>query len=604
LEELLWLDVPFDSGLDARVWLVDLPPGFELGANLHVTTGDRAPSISFADAPAYSRLGNNLFVGRLPPLKLQDWTERASRQYWIWLRVGASEKRLEIAPCTTEVDLSIRQPTEGSVRLEPKGFVRRSASISEPLAFAVLPPGIRWQWEPNAVGYGEAVRLTAELPSPWRFVPAVSHTLSERNTVSLLGGELEAPGQLTDGSTSVGVSFRAPRILVDFPGWRRPIVWLGRALDRIEYRLTAPRDLELSLFLDTSKKSVPMATLGRLPRGGRRRLSIAESRDVLETTKLTAGELVVSTGERAIHTGWYLARLSLVTRGFATAHDNWEAFNLPVVGPELRRLHRVLEQPMTEIELAATPNERGPLRRFIGRLACASEAFDGTHLLGHAPQTRYSSHWGALLDWVSKARASFGRGDDPPELPRGAARLLSRLPVARWRELARSWKPTPEDYGAWFEQWRTAICGRHNLAGSRVHELVGGRRLTEGARRYLEAMSVGGRAGQRGLRDACREFQAVLGDDTAMPVAKAAGAALLQVALYRLEEFEAAGRVEPPLDRGVFLRLACTMRALTLRCRGERYVGPLPAGISLAQVSPVPDDGALEESLADEPPPR
>jgi hypothetical protein len=182
--------------------------------------------------------------------------------------------------------------------------------------------------------------------------------------------------------------------------------------------------------------------------------------------------------------------------------------------------------------------------------------------------------------------------------------LLSRLPVARWRELARSWNPTPEDYAAWFEQWRTAIRDRHNLAGSRIHELVGGHRLTEGARRYLEAMSVAGRARQRGLKDACREFQAVLGDGTAMPVTKAAGAALLQVALYRLEEFEAAARLEPPLDRGVFSRLACTMHAIALHCRGERYVGTRPAGIGLAQVSPVPDDGTLEESLAGEPPRR
>jgi hypothetical protein len=602
LEELLWLDVGFDSGMDARVWVVDLPPDHKLGANLRVTTGDRVPSISFADAPNYSRLGDNLFVGRLPVLKVQDWTERASRQYWIWLRVGDSERRLEFAPYTTEVDLAIGHPTEGGVRLEPKGFVRRSAGTFEPLTFAVLPAGISWRWEPDPAGESEPVRLFAELPSPWRVVPVPSDPSCDGQTMSLREGEREAIGQITDGKTTVGVSFRAPRIEVDFPGHRRPIVWLGRDLDRVQYRVTAPRDFDLRLLLSSAKAMVPFLTVGRLPRGGRRQASIAESHDVLETTKLGAGELVVSTGKRTIPTGWFLAQPSLLKRGFATAHDDWEALELPGVGRDLQTLQRMLEHPVAELKLAAPPSEWGPLRRFIGRLASASKAFDGTLIDSQGPEPRYSAHWHDLLQWAVTARKSFGSGDDPPDLGPGAARLLARLPVARWRDLARSWKPTSLDYAAWFDEWRTGILERRSLAGSRIHELPGGRRLTEGARRYLEAMSVAGRARQRALKDACREFQAVLGDDASIPVAKVAGAALLQVALYRLEEFGAAARLEPPLNRGVFARLASTMRSIALVCRGERHSAALPAGIGLAQVSPVADDKRLEELVASEAP--
>jgi hypothetical protein len=104
-----------------------------------------------------------------------------------------------------------------------------------------------------------------------------------------------------------------------------------------------------------------------------------------------------------------------------------------------------------------------------------------------------------------------------------------------------------------------------------------------------------------GLKDACREFQACYSDGNTVPIVKAAAAASLQVILYRLGEHEAARRLEPPLDRGAFSRLACTMRALAACCRGDNYVGPVPVGIGLAQVSPVLADGILEESLLNEP---
>ncbi len=74
-ETLLWLNGPAVGQI--RVWVVELLPGTALGPFVVAGVG-ATPTLTFDEqAPTYS-LGRNIFVGRLPSLCLDHWTEQAA----------------------------------------------------------------------------------------------------------------------------------------------------------------------------------------------------------------------------------------------------------------------------------------------------------------------------------------------------------------------------------------------------------------------------------------------------------------------------------------------------------------------------------------------
>jgi hypothetical protein len=130
--------------------------------------------------------------------------------------------------------------------------------------------------------------------------------------------------------------------------------------------------------------------------------------------------------------------------------------------------------------------------------------------------------------------------------------------------------------------------------------MAGGRQLSEGARRYLEAMQLGPGAEssrKQGLLRACGEYQRL---KAGSELVRVIACVLLKVALYRLDEHEGARRVEMPLRRPSYGRLAATMAALDCVCAGLRYSGPWPDGFGLGEVSPVRADAELEAWLVNE----
>jgi hypothetical protein len=143
-------------------------------------------------------------------------------------------------------------------------------------------------------------------------------------------------------------------------------------------------------------------------------------------------------------------------------------------------------------------------------------------------------------------------------------------------------------------EWRNEVRAEANLGlTSRLASRAGGRDLTEGARHY---------AGGVRLRDT-RSFNRAIGELTnavalsSDNVIRIIGSAVLQLALYRSGRRERVSSVSIPEMPRDFARLRACMDGLARKCNDQLLEVDWPDGLGFKEISPVEEDGRLEDEL-------
>jgi hypothetical protein len=140
-------------------------------------------------------LGRGVFVGRLPSLRLLNWTADCSEKYWLWMSDIAGERRLNTMPDGGLQEIHVSCPNQGSIWIEPKKNYARDASSIQRLTYTVLPEGIDLHVVEPCSTLAEPAHLQVRLPHGWVFQPMSSLQKDDSGLWTIPGGGEDCGGE-------------------------------------------------------------------------------------------------------------------------------------------------------------------------------------------------------------------------------------------------------------------------------------------------------------------------------------------------------------------------------------------------------------------------
>jgi hypothetical protein len=214
LEEGSYLehDVVDATGAYYSILHIELVPGYELPELSIRTKGTAAPPILkfTGTAPLRHSLGGDIFVARLPSLRVLNWTADCANKYWLWINDGSGERRLAPAPDGSGIEVSVPCPSQGTIWLEQKHYIRGSAALQQ-LNFAVIPRGIEIHILEGCCGIDEPAHLQVRLPSGWGFEPRTQLQSIRPDLWEISAGDRVVDATLSYRDLKFSISLRIPR---------------------------------------------------------------------------------------------------------------------------------------------------------------------------------------------------------------------------------------------------------------------------------------------------------------------------------------------------------------------------------------------------------
>ena len=607
-EDLGVLDVPSHLQGDQYyyVFRVSLAPGTSLSdLGFFVAGSEPIPSLEFAEGFTHPRLGSDVYVGELPRLVVSNWPEDTTHDYWLWVEVGEQRRRLLPTSGRSEHPLAVSVPCQGQIVLEPRGFLRQGGE-PQVLGFTVVPRGIRFRWRPLAVGVDEDAILEVELPPGWQAAWQNAEARpagSGRQTVRVLPAVVRLDGTLFCETVSLATSLKVPRVGLELKGDRAKIVWIEEAdLLPPVLQLEAPARYRVNLVALDGPKAQTVWEGTPMPRAGLRDVSWLEWATAARTFPGMAAQLAVHPrGCPFVGSSVYFAFSDRIRQHIGTLPADSAVFALPGLGPALRSADSIVRQPQAVSCIPGSVDLASPLCDWLLVFARGAQVFDGTELLPPInPECPPAERrFADLLAWVQAARQAHVQLEPRPPWNPDLDEVLTGLPVERWQGIVRSLLAETPDPVRVLCEWRDCIARNSRLATQVLGDVPGAHQITEGARRYLQAVTQTqtGRDRRTALGAAIRDLRQI---EVIADVPKAlifASRSLWQLALYRLDEFEQASQLSIDSPTGPFACLAASMKALAAHCRALGEAPVWPAGVGFAELSPCVEDAELERAL-------
>ena len=581
------------NGVPCRIRKILLKPDVRIESiGLESTSADVIPSLGYIDPPEEWEFGADVFIERLPRIKVRNWTDLNQRLYKIVWDDGRGRAEVEQRVHEGELLLVVAPPAVGRVAIEPRGRVRHSMSMLPELHFHVIPGPLKFQFPDIAIGEDDRAEVSLISPLPWNieWKDRLVELGPRRWTIPPRTRVLEGIAKLEELRVPIALRVRRCSLAVKPRGDPTNIFWTEDATESFEFLIEGVPGAPCSLLLQTEKDSICLRSLGVLGSSGLVTLRALEFRDFLVQSNLACGEFAVLAGKQIVSTGQFLLAAKHIPRVLESTDSNWAYFEIPGVGPTLKSLWSIYKSPQAEVEVGPKLI-KSHLGKLIADVILAAAVIDGTRVnVSSAELRRYATpRLLVLLDFIEAARSS-----SEAIVPDIQDEDLKALPLERWRKTVTQIVRQQDDLKnvpAILEEWRSEICASFQVEyQSRMYQRRGGRDLTQAAIKYRLAVTSGNR---RAYDVAYGILRRITLEETDSLV-KAVAYGLLQLTLYRSGRTdEAAALFGSNLPRG-FARLEAEMTALSALCRGDLTPqSSLPSGVGLEDFSPVDEDKEL-----------
>lgn len=537
------------------------------------------------------RLGGVIYRDAAPRLRVRNWHPHAADRYWLWYNSGAGDKRLAIPDDSRDLVLPVSCPGQCEVWIED---VRSIATRGMRLAFAVIPWIISVEIEETCAGFGDTVHVRADLPGGWALAWNSAIRPVEPGRWCVPEAQSAAEGILIGPGVRIQIALAIRRAsLRELSGarvlWKECLTTPGYSL-----RLEGPPKKHSSLLLcDTRGDRVLFKCV--LDHAGIKTFSGFSFQDAAAMDNGSAGQLALRfADDRGIASGLFLASADCLERATES-----ELSRLPRIGSALVTFQRLKTDTSPELtwpdELLDTP-----LKSRILALAYGAAAFDGTRVPASQADLRKTAPPAliAAVDWYTRALPYGDLLDEPTAvlLNEYPAESIERLELSRWQSLCSDLQRrvfANANIPLTLAEWREGMSSRPPQAvGTQIGRRSGGRALSESVRRYVQSLEWSGVEKVHGLMTALEMLQSVESTD---PVVHLLAQIFRLLTLYRLDrpdELVAVTHLEfPPCCQP----LSATLTALSNRSNIQGSMWK--RGIGLRELSPSPQDAALEEAL-------
>jgi hypothetical protein len=579
------------DGQPYRVWRILLRPGTQVESiGLKASAADTIPSLEYLGLRRESEFGADVFMDRLPPIRVKNWTESSSKYYRILLDRGNGSEEIDQRIRDDQLFLAIQSPAVGRILIEPRGRIRHSEIMLPELRFHVIPGPLKFQFPKVAIGENDSAEVSLVSPKQWE--------IKWTNSLVELGPRrwaIPARTRVIEGTATleghgVPIALRVKRCSLSiFPTRSVPNVFWGEdANENIHFLIEGVPDAPCSLLLLTEKDSIALCSLGILGPSGLATVRSLEFRDYLLQSTIPCAEFAILAGKQVVRTGRFLLAAKHIPKLLQCADNECPYFGIPSVGASLKALWSICRSPQTEVEFESrlTGSHLGP---FLADIALTANVLDGTKINLSGDQLRpfATPRLLTLLDSIRAAKAEMSCTDIPNV-------DVNLVPLDRWREavtLLIEQQHNLKDAQAIVREWRSEICSGFQVEyQSRMCRRTGGRDLTQAAIKYRAAV----------INSNVRAYDAAYGtlrrvvDEQPDLLVRAVALGLLQLTLYRSgRPTEAAELSGSNLPKG-FERLGAQMNALSALCKGAlRPKVALPSGVGFEDLSPVEEDRRL-----------
>jgi len=579
-----------------RIWRVVLKPGTQIESiGLEASSADVIPSLEYEGLPRKWEFGADVFIDRLPGIRVKSWTDSNSKLYRIVLDRGRGREEINQPVGHERLFLTIEPPAAGRLAIEPRGRVRHSMSMLPELPFHVIPGPFKFQFPTIAIGQEQPAEVSLVTPRQWN--------IQWKDSLIELGTRRWAipPGIRVLEGTAVLEGYRVPIAL----RVRRcslsmlptsdlaKVFWSEDANESIQFLIEAVPDMACSLLLLTEKDSVTLCSLGTLGPSGLATVRALVFRDYLLQSCIPWGEFAILAGKQLVRTGQFLLTAKHMPKLLELANEESACFAIPKVGATLRALWSIFraQQNQLDIEPKLMESHLGP---FVADMALAASVLDGTkvNIPPDALRRFATASLLLLLDFVRAVDEGqeLSQTDIPPS-------DLSVLPLERWRQavaLSIQQQTDLKDLPAIVHEWQSEIRTAFEVEyQSRMYGRRGGKDLTQAAIKYRTAVVNGNIRAY----DVAYGMLRQLINGTSDLIVKAVALGLLQLTLYRSGRLKEAAEISGSNLPKAFSQLEAEMKVLSALCQGHMPpTTSLPlGGVGFQDLSPVEEDKYLFE---------
>jgi hypothetical protein len=594
-----------DVGVFYSILLVDLPRGAEIPElSIRVKGSVAPPILKFRNAEHYQHiLGPDVFVEKLPELHLLNWTADCDDDYWVWIDDGSGERRLRPTPDGSIADARITCPSQGKIWVEPK----RSTGVFQfqKLAYLCIPSGISIQIVEQCSGIGDPVHIQTRLPAGWQLEPRTRLEQIRPDLWIAPAGERVIEATLSLGRLKFPISVRIPRVSMRFhaPRGDGSIFWREDLSQDLPVVIEGRVGARCSVLLWCGHSYSKIGDLGYLDAPGLRKTSMQYFRDALATSHANAAEFQLQVGDlEPSSTGRYFASAAMIEQTLIAEPVDSLLFQLPYVGGDFLMARQLVDQVPERLTFAATTDAPLSLNVFMSGLAYGAFVFDGTIVDGlesiKLTAPRFVQSVAAWLDKVRRSASSIG--NETELLEAYPADDVLKLPLRRWQEAVariRERIKINQDVPELLLEWRHAVDYPSCEQESEIFLRVGGRELTDGARRYHDSFLENGKTRNEILARSIIIYRRLLNQENVDPVVRLITPALLQLAYYRSEHKREAAEITIPSFPPSLDRLARFMKALAAHCAGTPICMQSEGGLGIAALSTRSEDVDLDKEL-------
>lgn len=325
IEEYGELYVPGYESSTVTVADCELPPGFEL-PEIGFSVGDSAsesfPTLRFVSLQSALPYTTNVFVGELPCLKIDSWTESFADRYLLIHDNGSRQQRLpeELYRSGGTFQLRVGPPAHGRVHIEPKG--RTPKGFLESSLHYVALPAAKLTWPTGLHEPDES--LTIEMTPASKFRIEWQESLIE----PIEAGRWRVPPQIDfiDGQVfyekliTFNIAGPIPRLRLRGEALQDRILWQDNLKQRSQlvFSLSSEEaDRRVDVGVADERGFIKCLNLGPIPRNGRLQTSTDSIRDAFNSRACPAGRItirlsptrVVKSDEIFLHDGVIRERL-------------------------------------------------------------------------------------------------------------------------------------------------------------------------------------------------------------------------------------------------------------------------------------------------------
>jgi hypothetical protein len=597
------------QGTYYSILFVDLPAGSEISEPaIRVRGVVQPPSLEFVNARQLKPpVGKNVFVGRLPSLRLLNWTAECSNKYWVWISDFAGERRLNPTLDGRLQEVHGTCPNQGSIWIEAKNYIR-DASRNQRVTFAVIPDGIDLQIVEQSSALGESAHLQARMPHGWVFQPSPPLLRDNSGLWKIPSGERIAEGLLCSGEFRLPISLRVNRIAIHFQASRGSgrVVWQEDPSEDLEVLIEGPPNARCLILLEGDGASILVSELGDLDKSGVKRILFRQFRDSIALCQLPAAEFRVQVGNHiSVPTGHYFASAKKISQCLPTESKSAMLFRLPDIGPALSRARDIVDAPPAAFFDRSKVDVPDSLASFLSGIAYGAGSLDNAKLLEEAEEYRKMAPTSicAVVDWLKCVQASATvLGGEQALLDGYPSEAESHLPVHRWQQALRQTKcrlETNRDLPKLIREWHLAIQCPDKERDSELHNRIGGSDLTNAVRMYNDSFAVSGKAQNQILTRSIIVLRRVSDLPNADVIVKMLVPPFLQLAFYRSDRKQDAAAVRVPFFPVVFAQLGNAMNALAAQCRSEIHHDYPIEGEGFALISTRDEDAQLDSEIGE-----